>query len=355
MNRKQKKLSISRVWLFAMGAAGWLLIIAGLHYWLNYDHGTKKVVSMGYMPVITNLAAPLLDYASTGSNKIHLKALKFSSFAEMAEALRHNEIQAAFMIAPLAVVLHQQGTDVKIVYIGNRHESTFVARKELNVRTLHDLIGKTVAVPMRYSGHNLSILKLMEEKGLSGQIKVVELNPPDMSSALIAGSLDAYYVGEPFAAQTLKNGNASLVFHVEDVWDSFICNLVLVKQSLIEEEPETVRMLVEGAVRSGLWAKKNPLQAAEIAAHYWNQPVDLVEYVLAESDDRIVYDQFIPKKEEIQEIADLMVQFKLINSNDISGLIDDRFAREVPQDNVEKLADIFIQRDPSGKHREVEQ
>lgn len=341
MNSKKKNIPISKVWFFAAGAAGWLLLISVLHFWLNYDHGQKKIVSMGYMPVITNLAAPLLDYVSSENEEIYFKALKFSSFAEMAEALRHNEIQAAFMIAPLAVVLHQQDEDVKIVYIGNRHESSFVARKDLNVRTLQDLIGKTVAVPMRYSGHNLSILKLMEEKGLTGQIKIVELNPPDMSSALISGSLDAYYVGEPFAAQTLKNGTASLLYHVEDVWNSFICNLVIVNQTLIENEPETVKMLVNGAVRSGLWAKKNPHQAAEIAARYWNQPVDLVEYALTEPDDRIVYDQFIPKEEEIQEIADLMVQFKLIDNNNISGLIDDRFVRSISRDNLDKVEDIF--------------
>ncbi len=320
----------------------WLVCISLLHFWLNFDHNnSKKIVSMGYMPVITNLAAPLLDHASKENNDIYFKALKFSSFAEMADALRHGEIQAAFIIAPLAVVLHQQSADVKIVYIGNRHESTFVARKDLHVQSLHDLVGKTVAVPMRFSGHNLSIHKSMEAQGLTGKINIVELNPPDMSAALITGALDAYFVGEPFAAQTLKNGAANLVYHVEDVWDSFICNLVLVKESLIDEEPETVRMLVEGAVRSGFWAKKHPGQAAEIAAQYWNQPVDLVEYALTNPSGRIVYDQFMPIESEIQEIAELMVKFDLIKNDNTSGLVDDQFTRSIHPEPVEKLEDIF--------------
>ena len=353
MNKKQKKISLSKVWLFAAGAASWLVLISALHLWLNFDHGSKKIISMGYMPVITNLAAPLLDHVSSKNEGIYFKALKFSSFAEMAEALRHDEIQAAFMIAPLAVVLHQQSEDMKIVYIGNRHESTFVARKELNVRSLRDLRGKTVAIPMRYSGHNLSLLKMMEEQGLTGQIDIVELNPPDMSSALIAGSLDGYFVGEPFAAQTLRNGTASLVYHVEDVWESFICNLVLVKQSLIDNEPETVRMLVEGAARSGLWAKKHPHQAARIAARYWNQQADLVEYALTEPVGRIVYDQFVPKEDEIQELADMMLRFKLIDNNNISGLIDDRFALAVPLDPIEEIEDIFTPGIASEKETKV--
>ena len=60
---------------------------------------------MGYMPVITNLASPLLDYATRDGDGVRFRALKFASFAEMAEALRNNQIQAAFMIAPLSIVL----------------------------------------------------------------------------------------------------------------------------------------------------------------------------------------------------------------------------------------------------------
>ena len=151
-----------------------------LHYWVNFDSGDgRPIVRMGYMPVITNLAAPLLDYASRDGEGVRFTAVKFASFAEMAEALRDGNIEAAFIIAPLAIVLRQQGEDVKVVYIGNRHESTLVVRSDLGATKIEDLAGRTVAVPMRYSGHNLSIRQLAEQHGLSGQIKVVEMNPPD--------------------------------------------------------------------------------------------------------------------------------------------------------------------------------
>ena len=134
----------------------WLVVIGLLHHYLNTESDGRKTISMGYMPVITNLAAPLLDYASSRTDaKVRFKALKFASFAEMAEALRNNEIQAAFIIAPLSIVLRQQGEDVKVVSIGNRHESTMVVHKKIGAKSLADLAGKTVAVPMRYSGHNL--------------------------------------------------------------------------------------------------------------------------------------------------------------------------------------------------------
>jgi len=326
-NLLKNKFRLPLAWRIVIMAVGWLVIISALHWRFNFDHEKRKVVKMGYMPVITNLAAPILDHVTRNGNGIRFSSIKFASFAEMAEALRNNKIQVAFMIAPLSIVLRQQGEDVKIIYIGNRHESTLVVRKDLNVNRVSDLAGRTVAIPMRYSGHNISILQLMEKNSLAGQVRVVEMNPPDMACALAAGSLDAYYVGEPFAAQTLKSGDAKVLRYVKDVWPNFICNLALVRRDFIENNPEIVKMLVQGAARSGIWAKENCKEAAKIASRYWNQPVELVEFALTTPENRIAYDQFVPIEEEIQHLADLMVRFNLLQSNDISGLVNDRFAK----------------------------
>ena len=328
-------------WKIAAVMLGWLILISFLHFRLNFDHGKRRVISMGYMPVITNLACPLLDYATKDQGDIRFNAMKFASFAEMAEALRNNKIQVAFMIAPLSVVLRQQGENVKVIYIGNRHESTLVVRKGSNIEKLSDLAGKTLAVPIRYSGHNLSILELAEKNGLSGQINIVEMNPPDMASALAVGSLDAYYVGEPFAAQTVKSGDAKVLYYVEDVWKYFICNLMVIRQTFIENEPETVKMLVQGAARSGLWAKANTKEAAKIASKYWNQPLELVEYALSTPPNRIVYERFVPKQDELQYMADLMMKFGLVKNTDIAGLAEPRFAQNADLQNITDFESIL--------------
>jgi NitT/TauT family transport system substrate-binding protein len=245
------------------------------------------------------------------------------------------------MIAPLSIVLHQQKAGVKVVYIGNRHESTLVARKDLGVRGFQDLAGKTVAVPMRYSGHHLALLRLMESQSLNGNIKIVEMNPPDMAAALLSGSLDAYFVGEPFAAKTLQRNEATRVHYVEEIWPDFICNLMIVKASLIAKEPEQIQLLVQGAARAGIWARDHVPQAAKIACQYWNQPVDLVEYALSTPAGRIRYDRYLPRLDELQHMADVMLQFGLINHNDIGGLVDDRFAGKVDLTGITDLESVL--------------
>lgn len=334
----------TRVLRLKIGAIAllWLILIGYLHFYINIDRSQRKIIRMGYMPVITNLAAPILDHVTKPGSDTYFQAVKFASFAEMAEALRNDQIQAAFMIAPLAIVLVQQGEDVRVVYIGNRHESTLVARKDLNITRIEQLAGKTIAVPMRFSGHNIALLKLMDEGKLDRSARIVEMNPPDMAAALSSGALDAYFVGEPFAAQALKNNNAALVSYVETVWENFICNLVIVRQSLIDHDPSVVHALVQGAASAGVWAQQHVDEAAKIAADYWNQPVDLVHYALTTPEDRILYNRYLPREDEMQSMANLMHRFNLSEHTDIRGLVQDRFARKSSLNGINSLEALLI-------------
>ena len=320
----------------------WLILISFMHNSLNReDDGIT--FKMGYMPVVTNLAAPLLDFASLKEDSnIRYQAIKFSSFSEMAAAFRNDQIHAAFIIAPLAIVLFQQGEDVRIVYIGNRHESTLVVRRELQVKEFKDLTGSIIAVPMRYSGHNLSLQRLIRSNDLENRIQVVEMNPPDMAAALTAGTLDAYFVGEPFAAVTLRNGVSKLLLYAEQVQPNFVCNLLIVKQRLIDKDTEAVRMLVEGAARAGVWAKNNRLETAQICSKYWGQSEDLIEYALSTPPERIVFDRFIPIYSEIKSMAEDMVTFGLIQDADIEDLVDDRFALQADVGTVRQNLSSII-------------
>ena len=301
----------------------WMTAISWAHYSLNIAVGSVPVVKMGYMPVVTNIAAPLMDAATRDSETLRMEAIKFSSFADMGEALRSGHIQAAFIIAPLSIVLRQQGEDIRVVFIGSRHESTLVGRADLEYTDFSDLAGKTIAVPMRFSGHNLAVLGLAEQYGIRNRIRIVEMNPPDMASALTQGVLDAYCVGEPFAAQTVLSGHAKVLRYVEESWPDFICNLMIMKNSFITKNPEIASDIVQTAIRASLWAGQNIKQAALIVAPYWNQSEALVEYALSNPTHRVKHDRYLPKMEEMQLIAEKMESYNLIRTTDIAGIVDD--------------------------------
>jgi NitT/TauT family transport system substrate-binding protein len=321
----------------------WIFFISISHYYLNVYEPKIIKIKMGYMPVVTNISAPILDYVTKDRTDIHLEALKFSSFADMAEAFKQDQIQVAFIIAPLSIVLYDQNIDLSVVYIGNRNESTLVTRSDLNVSDIRDLIGKTIAVPLRYSGHNLFLYKLAYDAHINPKnLDIVEMQPPDMAAALAAGDLDAYCVGEPFAAQTLFAGQSKLLCNVEDKWPGFICNLVILKNQFIKNNPKLVSALTKGFVHAGLWAKNHQNKTIEIAAQYWNREKDVIRFAFNSPRNRICYNQYQPKIREMQQISDMMFNTNLTDHRIIvNGLVDTTLTANIDTANI-TLENIFV-------------
>jgi NitT/TauT family transport system substrate-binding protein len=75
----------------------------------------------------------------------------FQGFPEIKEALISNKIQAAFIVAPLALALKSQGVPIKVVYLGHRYGSAVVVRKDGPIKTFADMRGRTIVIPSRFS------------------------------------------------------------------------------------------------------------------------------------------------------------------------------------------------------------
>ncbi|HOV85546.1 MAG TPA: ABC transporter substrate-binding protein [Syntrophobacteraceae bacterium] len=306
----------------------WLGVISLLHASVNREKTASQKVRMGYMPVISNLAAPLVDAATAGS-PVHFEALKFGSFAEIAEAFRSGHIQAAFIIAPLAVALSSQGVPLKIVYIGNRHESTLVVRKDESAASLAEMSGKTLAVPIRYSGHLLAVKRYLRHHGMDPRaVRILEIPPPDMPSALVTGDIHGYFVGEPFASRSIQSGVGRRLLDAEEIWPGFVCNVLIVRDELIRSHPERVGDLVKGCVRSGIRVRENFEETLGILSRYWGQDPQFVRYVFENPPNRFRYDLCVPVRSEIEELVREMETEGLISaSSEVGDFLEDRYAR----------------------------
>ena len=105
----------------------------------------------------------MTDYISRRSlsGNIFLPRL-FQGFPEIKEALISNKMQAAFMVAPMAIALRSQGVPIRIVHLGHRYGSAVVVRKDAPIRTFADLKGRTIAVPSRFSDERLIVFRVMK-------------------------------------------------------------------------------------------------------------------------------------------------------------------------------------------------
>jgi NitT/TauT family transport system substrate-binding protein len=326
----------------ALAFLGWLLLITGLHAWLNvnwaaalneYRPPEKRKITVAYLPVTCQLTCPVTDYISkySLSGEMFLPRM-FQGFPEVKEALIANRVQAAFVVAPLAIALASQGVPIKIVYLGHRYGSAVVVRKDGPIKTVADLRGRTVAIPSRFSDERLLLFRAMKVWNIPPkEVKMVEMAPPDVSSALAAHAIDAFSMGEPFPSQAELGGFGRVLFQAREYWPDYMSCILVVRQDLIDRRPEVVQTLVDGIARSGLWldtSKPHRLDASDfVGRFYYNQKPALLRWALTKPMDRVVYSPLAPRKADFDMVRDLMMETGVLDKKiDFSDYVDTRFS-----------------------------
>jgi NitT/TauT family transport system substrate-binding protein len=256
----------------------------------------------------------------------------FQGFPEIKEALISNKIQAAFMVAPMAIALRAQGVPVKIVYLGHRYGSAFVVRKDGPVKTFPDLRGRTIAIPSRFSDERLIVFRVLKKFDMKpSDVKMVEMAPPDVAGALAANAIDAFSMGEPFPSQAEMGGFGRVLFHAREYWPDYMSCVLVVRQDMIDNRPEAVQILVDGVARSGLWleeGKPNREYAADLVGrYYYRQNPALLRWALLNPMSRVVYSQLTPRKPDFDLVRDLMIETGVLERKiEFEEYVDSTFA-----------------------------
>jgi NitT/TauT family transport system substrate-binding protein len=310
-----------------------LVVLTVLHKkpWKGTGEVAAGTLSVGFLPVTCHLTCPVTDFATkTTTTGTRFRSQRFTEFPTVVEALKARKIEATFLLAPLAMVLREQHVPIHIVYLGHRDGSTVIVPKNSTAKSIRDLKGKTFARPSKYSNQYLVITKLMEDEGMKpDDINFVDMPPPDMPSALAAGAIDAYFVGEPHAAKAEVSGTGRVLYYAKDIWPHFVSCVLVVRDELINEHPEIVRDLVRGIAESGEWAEQHRLEAAKVAAPYFRQDQKLLEFVLTQPPDRVSYRMLTPTDEDMRGIMKYAVKAGILKKElDISDLVDRRFIPE---------------------------
>jgi len=244
-------------------------------------------------------------------------AQRFGDFPSMKEALIARQIDATFMIAPLAMKLVSDGVPVRIVYLGHRDGSALAVGADSPFKEFKELAGKRIAIPSRFSNQNLLMARMMKKNGMPpGSIELIEMPPPDMPSALASKALDGYIVGEPHPSKAELGGYGRILFFMKDLWPNFISCVLVVRQEVIDGQRPLVQELVDGIAASGKWLEEDKEQGAAhrkaaavvVGKMFYNQDPALLEYVLTKPLDRVSYTNLTPPRDTFDEIMDLAVE-----------------------------------------------
>jgi NitT/TauT family transport system substrate-binding protein len=289
-----------------LGSLGWVGALSGLHAYLNVNWSSfingylpeeKRKFNVAYIPVTCHLACPVTDYISKFSvaGETFLPTM-FQGFPEIKEALISNQMQAGFIVAPLALALKAQG------------------------------------VPIRFSDERLILFRAMKAFDMKpGDIKMVEMAPPDVAGALAAKAIDAFSMGEPFPSQAEMGGFGRVLFHAREYWPDYMSCVLVVRQDMIDRRPDAVQLLVDGVARSGLWLEQGQRyreNAADfVGRYYYNQNPALLRWALTKPLNRVMYSPLAPRKADFDMVRDLMMETGVLDRKiEFEEYTDVRFA-----------------------------
>jgi NitT/TauT family transport system substrate-binding protein len=293
----------------------------------------KAPVKIGYLPITDHLILGISqEKDNAGFEHVDLETVKFSDWATLSEAVRSGSVDGAIMLAPLAYQVKLKGADAKVVLFAHRDGSALIVNVKEDIETVDDLRGKTIAIPSRFSTHNMLLHLHTSNAGLvyGEDFTTVEMAPPDMVAALVSGSIDGYIVAEPFGARGELSGAGKVMVLSSEIWKHHPDCILVMNNDYLLENPEGAQELVTSLMKSGEFAENNRAEAAEIGHRFLGQPLDAMMKALHEPHDRVTFHDLVPNVEELNRLQDYMADHMGLFpvKVNIEELVDTSFAEE---------------------------
>ncbi|QOQ97831.1 ABC transporter substrate-binding protein [Helicobacter winghamensis] len=244
-----------------------------------------KTLKIGYLPITDHLLVIAKDLKQSD-----FTAVKFSSWADLSEALRSKSIDGAFILTPLALRLKSQGLDIKAILAAHRNGSALVIKKGvLHNREIAQLKGLKIAIPSRFSTHYLLLANLLEQGGLSPKdVQLIDMAPTEMIFALRSNSIDGFIVAEPFCVQAETLGIADVFALSYEIINEHICCVLAFQNAVLTQRGNEVARLLGDFLDTADFINKNPKEASELSLKFLGQKSEVLENLLAQ-EKRVVY------------------------------------------------------------------
>ncbi|TVV75113.1 CmpA/NrtA family ABC transporter substrate-binding protein [Sphingomonas solaris] len=239
---------------------------------------------------------------------IDLRLLRDTSWATVRDRLVFGQVQAAQMLAPLAVAVslglsqHPAAIAAPFKLSTNGNALTLAAdfaaaldpemqnRIVDPVATAHDFAAAiglhrrkpVIGIVHRFSSHALMLRYWLAYAGVDPDrdISLRVLPPSLMAEAMRAGEIDGFIAGEPWSSVAVADGLGEIVSVGANIWQRGVEKVVALREDWAEANPDTVDRLLRALSQAAAWCdtpENRPALADMLAAEtYVGQPAGLI-------------------------------------------------------------------------------
>ena len=186
----------------------------------------------------------------------------------LAAALARNDIQVAYLcLIPAINVYANAGVPIKIVAGTHKYGYGLVV-DPTRIKTIKNLEQEGIRLGCVREGGAVDVLmhRAIEKYGLDEakvMANVQRMNPQKLALAVKMGQLDAAFMPEQWATMAEESGFEMMCLS-QDIWPGMEGSVLVVKQDLLDNNPEIVEKLVRVTQKATEWSNENPEEAAII-------------------------------------------------------------------------------------------
>lgn len=223
-----------------------------------------NVVRLGTQPgdILNNVAKAKGFY---DEEDLKVEAQVFSYGPPIIEALTSEDLDVGFMGDQPAFSGISNGLDIQIISTtsASNKRHGLIARDDSGIKTLSDLKGKKVSVPVGSNAQPLLYIYLDSVGLTDSDVEVINLGVVDAETSIIAGDIDAAVVYEPhFRSVATKENGVHIVTDAEGYKD--YVSISVARTAYGKEHAEELAKLLRAWDKAAKWAEENPEEAADI-------------------------------------------------------------------------------------------
>lgn len=182
--------------------------------------------------------------------------------------------------APVPIKGIAQGAQIKIVgIIFDKHPNSMFYWKDSGIKKPQDVVGKTVAVPAA-DGHKVMWPAFAKQIGVApDSVRFINIEPAAKVVSLATQKADVVfelYTGKPFMEKAIPADQLGNFLWSDYGFNAYAHSLV-VRNDVIEKNPETVRKFLKAAYRGWDFTVQNPEEAIRILSEY--HPINQTDFV----------------------------------------------------------------------------
>ncbi len=278
-----------------------------------------------------------------------LKLTAYQSYATgmaMAAALARGDIQVAYMcLIPAISAYANAQVPIRIVSGTHKYGYALVVNPE-KVKSVQDIENDGLRIGCVQEGGAVDVVlhKTIDKYNLDSEkvmANIQRMNPQKMALAVKMGQLDAAFMPEHWATMTEGYGFKMLLMS-QDIWPNMQGSVLVVKEDLLNKQPEVVRKLVKVTQKATDCINKEPEDSAEAMSRQLNtvgsnlfpaeianvvSKLEITPTILLRSMSRLDYTTDIDVA-EVQATIDYVTSLGYIKSSfNASDLLDLRYTK----------------------------